>query len=97
MMTRDDSRIPDHLAFGLVMLTMFIGFIRIIQFYWREGSILVGGALLLAALLRALLSDEKAGLLTIRSRTIDVLCYTGLAFLIILVAITITGYRGPMA
>jgi hypothetical protein len=88
---RDDSRIPDHLAFGLVCLTVFIGLIRIIQFHWRQGSLLIGGALLLAALLRALLSDEKAGLLTIRSRSIDVLCYTGLALLIIMVAATITG------
>jgi hypothetical protein len=83
-----------HLPFGLVMAIVAVGFVRIAQYHWREGAVLVGGALLLAALLRAVLPEERAGLIALRGRGVDVLLYTTLSLLILFVALTITG--GPL-
>ncbi|MGQ0837621.1 DUF3017 domain-containing protein [Actinokineospora sp.] len=84
-----------HLPFGLVMAVVVVGLVRILQYYWREGTVWIGLALLLAAGLRALLRDEQAGLIAIRSRAIDVLSYTIFGVLVIAVALTIEG--GPLS
>jgi uncharacterized membrane protein len=39
--------------------------------YWRRGALVIGIAVGVAAALRLALSDDRAGLLVIRSRTID--------------------------
>lgn len=41
--------------------------------YFRRGSIVLAGSVLLAAFLRLLLPDREAGLLVVRSRRVDVL------------------------
>lgn len=84
-----------HLPFALVLLIAAGGVLRIVQYHWRGGSTLLGIALLLAAVLRAMLSDEQVGLLVIRSRPADVLTYSGFGLLVIAVALTIVG--GPFA
>ena len=43
--------------------------------HWLRGVGVVGVALLLAALLRWVLTDRQAGLLAIRRRPFDVVCY----------------------
>jgi len=83
-----------HLPFALVLLVVAIGLLRMVQYHWRQGSALIGVALLLAAGFRALLSDDRAGLLLIRGRGVDVLSYAGLGVLVIGVAMTIEG--GPL-
>jgi hypothetical protein len=82
-----------HLPFLTVMLVVAAGIVRIVMYYWREGTVLIGAALLLAALFRMLLSDQKAGLLAVRGRKVDVLLYGGFGAMILFVALTITG--GP--
>jgi hypothetical protein len=82
-----------HLAFALVLLVGAVGILRIVQYHWREGAVLLGAALLLAALFRALLPSRTAGLLVVRGRPVDVLSYTGLGVCVLFVALTITG--GP--
>lgn len=84
--------VQQYLPFGLVLFVVAIGFLRIVQYHWREGTVLIGGALLLAAGLRAVLSKEQAGLIAIRGRVIDVLSYTALGLMIVVVALTITKY-----
>lgn len=86
----DRSRWPVHASFGLVMLVVVGGLFWVAMSHWREGTVLLGGALLLAATLRALLPSGRAGLLEIRSRPIDVLLYAALGLLIVFVAVTIT-------
>ncbi len=83
-----------HLPFALVMAIVAAGFVRIAQYHWREGSVLVAVALLVAALLRAVLSPEQAGLIVIRSRGVDILAYTAFGAMILFVALTIT--KGPL-
>jgi hypothetical protein len=50
--------------------------------------------LLLGAVLRVLLPPDRAGLLAIRSKAVDVLAYTGLGLAVVLLAWTIT--RGSL-
>jgi hypothetical protein len=78
-----------HLPFALVLTVTAIGFLRIFMYNWREGTTLIAVALLLAAALRAVLSDEQAGLIMIRSRVADVLCYTTFGVLLAIMALTI--------
>jgi hypothetical protein len=90
---RDRSPWLAHLPYALVLLLVVIAGVRIYQYHWRQGAIIIGGALLVAALLRAALNDAQAGLLAIRGRPVDVLSYAGLGVLILFLAFTISG--GP--
>lgn len=94
VMSDRGSRIAVHLPFALVVLIALIGFVRVAGQHWREGAMLVGGALVLAALLRAVLSPQQAGLLAVRSRPVDIMLCSGFGILIIWVAITIHGFLG---
>ncbi|MGH3718085.1 MAG: DUF3017 domain-containing protein [Pseudonocardiaceae bacterium] len=80
--------------FGLVLAVVAVGMVRIAQYHWREGTVIIGGALLLAAGLRAVLAPEWTGLLGIRRRALDVLTYSVFGLLMLAVALTITG--GPL-
>jgi len=82
-----------HLAFAVVLLVAVVGVVLIVEYHWRKGAGLIGGALVLAALFRALLPARRAGLLAVRGRAVDVLSYAGLGALVMFVAGTITG--GP--
>lgn len=97
---RDDTEaggwraaVRDHAAFALVLLVGVVGIIRLVQYHWREAAALLGAALLLAALLRTVLPDPRAGLLVVRGRRVDVLSYAGLGVCVLFVAFTIAG--GP--
>jgi hypothetical protein len=79
--------------FLLVLAVVMVGLVRIAQYFWREGTVLLGGALLLAALLRALLPADRAGLVAVRGRGVDVLLYGCLGVAVMVVAMTIQG--GP--
>jgi hypothetical protein len=83
-----------HLPFALVMTVVAVGLLRIVLYHWRQGTVLIGLALFLAAALRALLRDEQAGLIMIRGRGVDVLTYSAFGACMIFVAMTIEG--GPL-
>lgn len=82
-----------HLPFGVVLLIVAAGLLRIVQYHWRQGTVLIGVALVVAAVLRAVLTPEHAGLLVIRGRGVDVLTYAGFGVAMMAVAMTIEG--GP--
>ncbi|ATE58499.1 MULTISPECIES: DUF3017 domain-containing protein [Actinosynnema] len=83
-----------HLPFALVLGVTLVGLVRILQYNWREGVVLIGVALLIAAVLRVLVSDVQAGLIAIRGRGVDALLYSAMGLAVIVVAMTITG--GPL-
>jgi DUF3017 family protein len=83
------SLVSTYLAFGVVLAVALVGFGLIAVYRWRRGAVTIGGALLLAAALRAVLSDAGAGLLAIRGRTVDVLAYTAFGLALVAVAATI--------
>lgn len=84
-----------QLPFAVVLLVVAVAAVRIVQYHWREGAALIGAALLLAGVLRAVLPTERAGLLAIRGRVVDIVTYAGLAAAVLYVALTIIG--GPFA
>jgi hypothetical protein len=83
------SRLSGHLPFLAVVAVVVIGMVRVLTQHWREGAALLGGALLLAALLRVVLPPERAGLLAIRSRPVDVLVYLAFGGALVVLALTI--------
>lgn len=84
------SRLPPYAPPALVLLIAAAGMVRVLTEHWREGAVLLAGALVVGALLRALLPVEQVGLLAIRSRPIDILCYGGFAVITAALAVTIT-------
>ncbi len=82
-----------NLALALVLAVGAVGTVLILLYHWRRGAVLIGAALLLAALFRVLLPDRRVGLLAVRGRPVDVLSYTVLGACMIFIAVTITG--GP--
>jgi DUF3017 family protein len=83
------ARLPAHLPVAAVFTVVAVGMVRVLTQHWREGAALLGGALLLAALLRVLLPPDRAGLLAIRSRPVDVLVYLGFGGSLVVLALTI--------
>ncbi|BAX91237.1 hypothetical protein MSG_01078 [Mycobacterium shigaense] len=55
----------------LVGLIFVIAFVLVGADFWRRGSLLIGIGVGVAAGLRLLLPDERAGLLAVRSKGID--------------------------
>ncbi|MEV6620165.1 DUF3017 domain-containing protein [Amycolatopsis sp. NPDC051106] len=84
-----------QLPLAVVLLVVAVAALRIVQYHWREGAALIGAALLLAGVLRAVLPTERAGLLAIRGKVVDIVTYAGLAAAVLYVALTIIG--GPLA
>jgi hypothetical protein len=82
-----------HLPFALVLAVALAGMVLVALQHWRRGAAVIGGALLLAAALRAVLPNERAGLIALRSRGVDVLLHCALGLVILVVALTIVG--GP--
>lgn len=74
----------------VVFLIAAAGLVRVSTANWREGAVLLGGALLVAGVLRVVLPAEQLGVLAIRSRVIDALCYTSFGLVTVALAVTIT-------
>jgi len=68
--------------FLLALVLVFAGF-------WRRGSLLIGIGVGVAAAYRLLLSEDRAGLLVVRSRGIDFASMTTVSVVMIYVASTI--------
>jgi hypothetical protein len=56
----------------LAVLVMVVGLAVIVLGDWRAGSRMIGGAVLLAGVLRLVLHDEQAGMLAVRGKAVDV-------------------------
>ncbi len=82
--------VPTHAPLVLVLLVVAAAFMRVLTEHWREGALLLGGSLLVAAVLRAVLPRVKVGVLAVRGRTVDTISYTGLGLTVIWLALTIT-------
>ena len=71
--------------FLLVLAVLIVGFgvVRMSPEHWLRGVLIIGGDLIGAGVLRLVLSSRRAGILRVRSRLFDVLCYVGLGVLVI--------------
>lgn len=84
------TRLPEWAPAAIVLLIAAAGMTRVLTEHWRQGGVLLGGALLVAAALRVALPPERVGLLAIRSRVLDVVCYAVPGLVTVLLAVTIT-------
>jgi len=78
----------------LVAVIALVGLGLVLTQHWRRGAVLLGVALLVAAALRVAVPAERVGLLAIRGKVVDVLCYSGFGVAMALLAATIT--RGSL-
>ncbi|MET0234697.1 MAG: DUF3017 domain-containing protein [Kibdelosporangium sp.] len=88
------NRLRDQWPFATVLLIVAAGIIRIVMYHWRDGTTLIGVGLLVAAVLRLLLPDTRAGLLAVRKRRVDIVLYGGFSAMIIYISLSIIG--GPL-
>ncbi|MBP2322610.1 hypothetical protein JOF56_002995 [Kibdelosporangium banguiense] len=86
-----NTRLRDQWPFLTVLLIVAVGLIRIVMYHWRDGTTLIGVGLLVAAVLRLLLPDKRAGLLAVRKRRVDMLLYGGFGLMIIYISLSIIG------
>ena len=74
-----------------VLSAVGVGLLRVAFEYWRRGLIVMGLALVGAALLRLLLPVRRVGFLAVRSRPVDVLLMAGTGVVLTLFAVAVPG------
>lgn len=67
----------------------FVAFALVVTDFWRRGSLLIGIGVGMAAALRLVLSDRRAGLLVVRGRMTDVTTMVVVSAAVIYIAWTI--------
>jgi hypothetical protein len=72
-----------------VLVTVGIGLLLVTFEHWRRGLVVVGLALVGAALLRLLLPVRRVGFLAVRSRPMDVVLMAGAGLALTVIALTI--------
>ena len=90
----DRSRLQVFVPAAVVAVIALVGLGLVLTQHWRRGAVLLGVALLVAAALRVTVPAERVGLLAIRGKAVDVLCYSGFGVAMVLLAATIT--RGSL-
>jgi hypothetical protein len=66
-----------------------IAYSAVVQEHWLRGVLLLAGACVLAGVFRLVLPARQAGLLVVRSRALDVLCYAGLGVAIVVLGLAL--------
>jgi hypothetical protein len=72
-----------------VLAVVAIGLLQVTFDHWRRGLVVVGLALVAAALLRLLLPVRRVGFLAVRSRPVDVVLLAGAGITLTVVVLTI--------
>ncbi len=73
----------------LVGLFLVLAFALVAAGYWRRGALVMAIGVGVAAALRLTLTDERAGLLAVRTRTFDVLTTASVSAAVLYIAWTI--------
>jgi hypothetical protein len=73
----------------LVGLFFIAAFGLVIAGYWRRGALVIGIGVAVAAALRLTLSDERAGLLAVRGKAVDIVTTTVVSAAVLYIAWTI--------
>jgi Protein of unknown function (DUF3017) len=71
----------------ILVLVIAAGGLAFSTFHWRRGVEVVGLAVVLGGVLRAVLTERQAGLLAVRHRNFDVSCYLALGVAVIVVGL----------
>lgn len=78
-----------ELPFALVLGGVALGLLATGLHHFKRGSVIMGAALLLGALLRLLLPEHKVGMLAVRGRLLDVVTLFALGVLIVVAALIV--------
>ncbi len=78
-----------------VLVVFAIGVLLIVNWHWRRGSVLIGGSVLLAGVLRLVLPPKWVGLLQVRSKALDTTLLLGMGLTIIVLGLTVPGVYEP--
>lgn len=73
----------------LVGLFFVAAFILVVAGYWRRGALVIGIGVGVAAALRLALTDDRAGLLVVRTRAIDFVTTATVSAAVLYIAWTI--------
>jgi hypothetical protein len=73
----------------LVELIFVAAFVLAAANFWRRGALLIGIGVGVASILRLVLSEERAGLLVVRSRGVDFVTTATVAAAVVYIAWTI--------
>ena len=87
------ERTIDQWPLALVLLALVAALVVLTFYDFRVGSIMLGAAILFAAALRTVLPHERAGLLAIRSRPVDLITMYGLGVGLTTVAVLVPAAR----
>lgn len=83
------------LVYLLVVATTGVGLVVVALGPWRRGVMLMGAALVVGAVMRALLSENEAGMLRVRrNRWIDLLMLAGVGAALVVLAVVIPDQPG---
>jgi hypothetical protein len=74
------------LSVGLIFVTAFV---LVGAGFWRRGALLIGIGAGVAAALRLVLTSDRAGLLAVRSKSLDFATMTTAAAIVLYIAATI--------
>lgn len=88
-MNRIGRAVAAHWPILVVTLVFAAGFVLAAANFWRRGALLIGIGVGTAAVLRLMLSDERAGSLVVRSRAMDFATTASVAAAMLYVAWTI--------
>lgn len=75
-----------QVPYFLVLATMAAGIVVVAAAYFKRGPAIIAGALLLAALLRYVLPEDRVGMLAVRGRWFDIATALGLAAALVVLA-----------
>jgi hypothetical protein len=87
------ERTIDQWPLALVLLGLVVGLVVLSFVDFRAGSIILGGAIVFGGALRLVLPRDRAGLLAIRSRPVDLVTMFGLGITLTTVAVLIPPAR----
>jgi Protein of unknown function (DUF3017) len=76
---------PAYLVFALTILGL--AYTWFVSKHWLRGVIVIAIAMIVGGVLRAVLPTRQAGLLAVRSRGFDFICYVGLGAAILVLGI----------
>lgn len=87
------ERTIDQWPLALVLLGLALGLIVLSFYDFRVGSVMLGAAVIFGGALRTVLPRDRAGLLAIRGRPIDLVTMYGLGIALTTVAVLVPPAR----
>ena len=81
--------VRSHLPMVVVVAVIAVAVVFVLSDRWRRGAIVFGGATMLAAAFRFVLSDEQFGLLGVRGKRFDSAALLTVGIAIVLLAASI--------